>query len=87
MWNTESDADESFRRKVIWGSAAVVVLGLLGAAAKLSPLRIFNLPATFYTTLIRGVPDLVLMLLIFAWAYGLRNSSAWRIPDRTRSST
>lgn len=40
-------------------------LGLLGAAAKLSPLRILNIPATFYTTLIRGVPDLVLMLLIF----------------------
>ena len=31
MWNTESDADESFRKKVIWGSAAVVVLGLVGA--------------------------------------------------------
>jgi hypothetical protein len=31
MWNTESDTDESFRKKVIWGSAAVVVLGLLGA--------------------------------------------------------
>jgi hypothetical protein len=31
MWNTESDADESFRKKVIWGSAAVVALGLLGA--------------------------------------------------------
>lgn len=30
MWNTESDADESFRKKVIWGSAAIVVLGLLG---------------------------------------------------------
>jgi len=29
MWNTESDADESFRRKVILGSAAVVVLGLV----------------------------------------------------------
>ena len=31
MWNTESDADESFRKKVIWGSAAIVVIGLLGA--------------------------------------------------------
>jgi hypothetical protein len=31
MWNTESDADESFRKKVIWGSAALVVLVLLGA--------------------------------------------------------
>jgi len=31
MWNTESDADEAFRKKVIWGSAAVVVIGLIGA--------------------------------------------------------
>src|ERR1700760_651861 len=31
MWNPESDADESFRKKVIWGSAAIVVIGLLGA--------------------------------------------------------
>jgi hypothetical protein len=31
MWNTESDAEESFRKKVIWGSAALVVLGILGA--------------------------------------------------------
>src|ERR1700738_2015080 len=31
MWNTESDAEESFRKKVIWGSAGIVVLGLLGA--------------------------------------------------------
>lgn len=31
MWNTESDADEAFRKKVIWGSAAIVVIGLMGA--------------------------------------------------------
>ena len=31
MWNTESDADEAFRKKVIWGSAAIVVIGLIGA--------------------------------------------------------
>jgi hypothetical protein len=31
MWNTESDADESFRKKVIWGSAAIVAIGLAGA--------------------------------------------------------
>ena len=30
MWNTESDTEEAFRKKVIWGSAAVVV-ALLGA--------------------------------------------------------
>jgi Protein of unknown function (DUF3014) len=31
MWNTESDAEESFRKKVIWGSATIVALGILGA--------------------------------------------------------
>src|SRR5579872_123307 len=31
MWNGESDSDEAFRKKVIWGSAAIVVVALLGA--------------------------------------------------------
>jgi arginine/ornithine transport system permease protein len=42
-----------------------VVLGLLGAAAKLSGSRPARLVAGVYTTVIRGVPDLVLMTLIF----------------------
>lgn len=41
------------------------VLGLLGAAAKLSKNGALRGVATVYTTLIRGVPDLVLMLLLF----------------------
>lgn len=41
------------------------VLGLLGASAKLSKSRLARGIATIYTTIIRGVPDLVLMLLIF----------------------
>ena len=41
------------------------VLGLIGAGAKLSRNRIISGIATGYTTLIRGVPDLVLMLLLF----------------------
>src|ERR1700730_13790437 len=41
------------------------VIGLFGAAAKLSGNRWFSLTATIYTTLIRGVPDLVLMLLLY----------------------
>jgi histidine transport system permease protein len=41
------------------------VIGLLGASAKLSKNRLLRGIATVYTTLIRGVPDLVLMLLIF----------------------
>ena len=42
-----------------------VGLGLLGALMKLSRSRLLRGLATTYTTVIRGVPDLVLMLLIF----------------------
>jgi histidine transport system permease protein len=49
--------------------AASFVLGLVGAAAKLSPNRIVSHIGTAYTTLIRAVPDLVLMLLLY---YGLQ---------------
>ncbi|HUW79559.1 MAG TPA: histidine ABC transporter permease HisQ [Acidocella sp.] len=41
------------------------VIGLLGASAKLSKNRLASGIGTVYTTIIRGVPDLVLMLLIF----------------------
>ena len=46
-----------------------VLIGLAGAGAKLSANRPLALIFEGYTTLIRGVPDLVLMLLIF---YGLQ---------------
>jgi len=46
-----------------------VLIGLAGAAGKLSGNRALALLFEAYTTLIRGVPDLVLMLLIF---YGLQ---------------
>jgi histidine transport system permease protein len=42
-----------------------VLLGLIGAVAKLSRSRAMSAVATAYTTLIRSVPDLVLMLLLF----------------------
>lgn len=45
--------------------AVAVALGLVGALAKLSGSRALQAIAATYTTLIRGVPDLVLMLLIF----------------------
>ncbi|HEY0294338.1 MAG TPA: ABC transporter permease [Bordetella sp.] len=45
------------------------LLGLLGASAKLSRSRLLRAVATAYTTLIRAVPDLVLMLLLF---YGIQ---------------
>ena len=40
-------------------------IGLLGAGGKVSSNPLARAIATLYTTLIRGVPDLVLMLLIF----------------------
>lgn len=46
-----------------------VLIGLAGAGAKLSKNRPLAMLFEGYTTLIRGVPDLVLMLLIF---YGLQ---------------
>src|SRR5215510_13530743 len=49
----------------LFSLALAFVLGLIGAAAKLSSNRWFAVPANIYTTLIRGVPDLVLMLLLF----------------------
>nr|WP_316644314.1 ABC transporter permease [uncultured Roseateles sp.] len=42
-----------------------VLLGLVGAMCKLSRSRFLRTSAQVYTTAIRGVPDLVLMLLIF----------------------
>ncbi len=46
-----------------------VIIGLIGAGGKLSKNRLISGFFGCYTTLIRGVPDLVLMLLIF---YGLQ---------------
>ncbi len=45
-------------------------IGLIGAVARLSSSRWLTIPAAFYTTLIRAVPDLVLMLLLY---YSVQN--------------
>ncbi len=42
-----------------------LLLGMAGAICKLSGVRPARLAAQAYTTLVRGIPDLVLMLLIF----------------------
>ncbi len=42
-----------------------VVLGMAGALAKLSKNKGLKGIATFYTTIVRGIPDLILMMLIF----------------------
>ena len=58
-----------------------IVLGLLGASAKLSKAAMLRVPAQIYTTLIRGIPDLVLMLLIFyslqTWLTTLTEAMDW----------
>ncbi len=65
--------------------AIACVFGLIGAAAKLSGSRAARWSAEVYTTLIRGMPELVLMLLIF---YGgqiginkLAESQGWEYID------
>ncbi|GAB2802238.1 histidine ABC transporter permease HisQ [Halomonas shantousis] len=45
--------------------AVSLVLGLLTASAKMSRNWLLHRIGTLYTTIIRGVPDLVLMLLLF----------------------
>ena len=53
--------------------AVAVVLGLAGAAGRLSRRPVVRAIATAYATLVRGVPDLVLMLLIFYGGQRLAN--------------
>lgn len=56
-----------------------VVLGLATAAAKLSPVAPLRWAAAAYTTVIRGIPDLVLMLLVFYGGQMLVNALADRL--------
>ena len=50
-----------------------VLFGLIGASAKLSKSKLSQGIAGAYTTLIRGVPDLVLMMLLFYGGQQLLN--------------
>lgn len=50
-----------------------LVLGLITATLKLAPSRISGVGAATYTTVIRGIPDLVMMLLIFFGGQALVN--------------
>lgn len=56
-----------------------VVLGICGALAKLSGSVILRGVSAIYTTVIRGVPDLVLMLLVFYGGQMLVNQVAYGI--------
>lgn len=56
--------------------AVAVVLGLVGAAFRLSPVKWLALMGETYATVIRGIPDLVLILLIFYGGQDLVNRIA-----------
>ncbi len=53
-----------------------VALGLLGAAFRLSPIKWLALMGDAYATVIRGIPELVLILLIFYGGQDLLNRIA-----------
>ncbi|WP_263260980.1 ABC transporter permease [Pseudomonas sp. RIT-PI-S] len=56
--------------------ALAIVLGLVGAAFRLSPIRLLAWLGELYSTVIRGIPDLVLILLIFYGGQDLINRVA-----------
>jgi histidine transport system permease protein len=49
----------------LWSLLIAVLAGLMGASSKLSSSRLLRALATGYTTVIRSMPDLVIMLLLF----------------------
>ena len=53
--------------------AVAVVFGLLGAAARLSQDRLAAAAGTLYATVVRGIPDLVMMLLFYGGTMGLNH--------------
>jgi arginine/ornithine transport system permease protein len=59
--------------------AVASVLGLAGAMARLARSRALNALAATYTTVVRAVPDLVLMLLVFYGGQMLVNDLAERL--------
>lgn len=56
--------------------ALAIVLGLIGVALRLSPVRWLAWLGDLYATVIRGIPDLVLILLIFYGGQDLLNRIA-----------
>ncbi len=59
--------------------AIAVLLGIFGALAKLSRFPLLVMIGKLYTTIIRGIPDLVLMLLVFYGGQVLVNQIAYSL--------
>jgi His/Glu/Gln/Arg/opine family amino acid ABC transporter permease subunit len=49
----------------LFSMAIALLLGLVAAMCKLSKMWLLELPANLYTTVIRGIPELVLILLVY----------------------
>ena len=62
-------------------AVVAILLGIVAALARLSSNRLVNRLALAYTTIIRGIPDLVLMLLIFYGGQILVNNLAASFDD------
>jgi arginine/ornithine transport system permease protein len=58
-----------------------IMFGVVGAVAKMSRSRAARFVAGVYTTLIRGVPDLVLMMIIFFGGQILVNEIGYRLSE------
>ena len=65
--------------------AVAMLLGLAGASARLSRSRVLRGAAQVYTTVIRGVPDLIMMFLVYYGGQLLLNKLAdrWHWDDVT----
>lgn len=57
-----------------------ILMGLLGAWGKLAKFRLANVIANIYTTIVRGVPELVLILQVY---YGLTIFLQWALSELT----
>lgn len=59
---------DGFKMTVAVGVSAMLIailMGLIGAWGKLSQSRVANVVADIYTTVIRGIPELILLLLVY----------------------
>lgn len=72
---------DGFQMTLLVGACSMILaifMGLLGAWGKLSQSKVARLVAQTYTTVIRGIPELILLLLVF---YGvptlLQDLAAW----------
>jgi polar amino acid transport system permease protein len=87
MFEVLSFGDQGFGDELITGSLLTIelalaslvvgiVLGLLTASAKLSRNRFFRFPAHLYTEVVRGIPEMLVVLVVFFGASALLQTVA-----------